>query len=74
MLDLKFIRGNPDVVRKAILDKGEKADLDSLLTLDEELRKLIVESEALKNERNVESEKIARLRGADVFCAPSRLT
>ncbi len=62
MLDLRFIRANPDVVRKTIADKGEKADLDRLLSLDEEHRKLLVESDALKRERNVESEKISVLK------------
>ncbi len=75
MLEMKFIRGNPDVVRKAILDKGEKADLDGLLSLDEDLRTLLVESEALKNERNVESERIARLKkeGADASAEIERM-
>jgi len=62
MLDLKFIRANPDVVRKALADKGEKADLDRLLALDEEARGIIVESDELKRRRNVESEKIAALK------------
>ena len=28
MLDLRFVRANPDIVRKAIADKGEKAELE----------------------------------------------
>ena len=62
MLDLKYIRGNPDVVRKAIADKCETADLDRLLAVDEELRALIVEADALKQERNEESERIAEIK------------
>ncbi len=64
MLDLRFIRTNPDVVRKAIADKGEKAELDRLLELDEAVRAIIVESDELKRQRNVESERIASLKKA----------
>jgi seryl-tRNA synthetase len=62
MLDLRFIRANPDVVRKAVGDKGESTDLDRLLALDEELRGLLVDADALKRERNEESERIAALK------------
>jgi seryl-tRNA synthetase len=62
MLDLKFIRENPELVRKNILLKGEDADLDLLLSLDEERRKIIAEVESLKHQRNVFSNEIARLK------------
>ncbi len=64
MLDLKFIRENPDVVRRAIESKREKADLDRLLELDEERRKLLAEVEALKHQRNVVSQQIAAKKKA----------
>ena len=35
MLDIKFIRANPELVRNAIRNKNEKADLDALLEADE---------------------------------------
>jgi len=62
MLDLKFIRENTELVRKNILLKGEDADLDLLLSLDEERRKIIAEVESLKHKRNVVSNEIARLK------------
>jgi len=62
MLDLRYIRANPDVVRSAIENKGESADLGKLLSLDEELRSLIVEADELKQDRNLESERIAELK------------
>jgi len=64
MLDLRFVRSNPDIVRTAIANKGEKAELDTLLALDEELRGLLVKAEDLKAVRNTESEKVARLKKA----------
>lgn len=64
MLDLRFIRENPELVRKAIQSKRERADLDRLLELDEERRRLLTESEQLKHERNVVSQEIARKKKA----------
>ncbi len=62
MLDLKFIRENPDLVRKNISLKGEDANLDLLLSLDEERRRIIAEVETLKHQRNIVSNEIARLK------------
>jgi seryl-tRNA synthetase len=62
MLDLKFIRQNSEIVRKAIKDKLEKVDIDRLLELDEERRKILVKSDELKNQRNIFSDKIAQMK------------
>ena len=40
MLDLKFIRNNVELVRQAIINKNEKADLYALLSIDDQIRKL----------------------------------
>ncbi|HQQ68593.1 MAG TPA: hypothetical protein PLX77_07175, partial [Candidatus Cloacimonadota bacterium] len=39
MIDIKFIRANTETVRKAIVNKNEKADLVALLTVDESRRR-----------------------------------
>ncbi len=72
MLDLKFIRENPDLVKKAVTDKREKANIDQLLSLDEERRTLIQKADDLKAERNKVSKNIgeAKKKGEDV----SRIT
>lgn len=57
MLDLKFIRENPDLVKEACQKKQREVDIDKLLTLDQERRKLIKESEDLKAEKNKLSAK-----------------
>lgn len=62
MLDLRFIRENPDIVRKAAENKGEKVDLERLLDLDEQRRTLIQKNDALKAQRNRVSEEIGRLK------------
>src|SRR3989338_2062500 len=61
MLDIKFIRENPDIVKKALNDRGLKLDLKEVLDLDKQKRSLLVEVEDLKHKRNVESEEIGRL-------------
>ena len=61
MLDIKFIRENPDKVKKAISDRGQKLNLDELLTLDQERRKLLIEVEQLKNKKNVVSDEIGKM-------------
>jgi seryl-tRNA synthetase len=62
MLDPKFVRSQPEVVRKAIADKGEAADLDMVLALDEKRRGILAAVEQKKAERNRTSEEIARLK------------
>jgi seryl-tRNA synthetase len=60
MLDVKYVRQNPDKVRTALENRGATADLDKFLKLDEERRNLLFEAEKLKSLRNQESEEIAR--------------
>ena len=68
MLDLKFVRSNPDVVRDSLIRRGEATDgLNSLLAADEKRRAILVDVEELKRRRNEASERVARLKreGAD---------
>ena len=62
MLDLKFIRENPEKVRQGMKAKGISLDLDRLLALDQERRKLLQEVERLKQERNRTNDEISRLK------------
>ncbi len=62
MLDLKFIRENPEKVKENITKKHESADVDKILILDQKRRELIQETEQLKNKRNVVSKEIAELK------------
>jgi seryl-tRNA synthetase len=64
MLDIKYVRSNPEVVREALVKRGAKLSLDEFLTLEEQRRVRLVEVEQLKNLRNVVSEEIARLKKA----------
>jgi len=63
MLDLKFVRDNPDLVRQAMQLKGEEGDLEGLLTKDAERRHLLKEAEELKQIRNRVSKEIGQSGG-----------
>jgi len=67
MLDLAFIREYPDRVREAIRNKGERADLDRVLALDDERRRAVTAFESLRSEQKRLSREIAdrKKRGAD---------
>jgi len=52
MLSLAFIRENPDIVRRAIADKGVALDLDALIVLDGEARELKTRLDDLRRQRN----------------------
>lgn len=52
MLDIKFIRENLELVKKAAEDKNREVDWEKLLVLDEKRRKLIVDIESLRAQRN----------------------
>ena len=58
MLDLKFIRENPDKVRQALKAKLVTIDLDRLLELDKERRTLLQEVEEQKKIRNRANDQI----------------
>lgn len=62
MLDLKFVRNNPQVVQDALAKRGSKATLDEFLKLDEDRREKLFVVEQMKNRRNVVSEEIGRLK------------
>ncbi len=65
MLDIKFIRENQQIVRKAIADKqlGESLkSLNELLLLDEEFRLLRSDLEEKQAKRNASSKKIGELK------------
>lgn len=58
MLDMKFIRENPDLVKAAVENKNDHADVDKILELDNQRRAIVTEVEKLKARRNTVSEQI----------------
>lgn len=62
MLDLKFVRTNPDKVKEALNKRGSAVGLDNFLALEEQRRQELVQVEQLKNRRNTVSEEIGQLK------------
>ncbi len=52
MLDIQFIRQNPDPIRAAIKNKGFALDLDELLAVDRERREATTELEQKRSRKN----------------------
>ena len=52
MLDIKFIRENPEKVKQGAKNKGVDVDINKLLELDKKRREAIAQSEQLKAEQN----------------------
>ncbi|NOR45057.1 MAG: serine--tRNA ligase [Candidatus Delongbacteria bacterium] len=62
MLDIRYIRENPDEVKTRLETKNSVIDIDKLLQLDIDKRKLLGETEELKAERNKATQMIAQLK------------
>lgn len=62
MLDLKFIRENPDITKRGIKNKRETGDVDEILSLDNKRREIIQNVERLKHERNELSQQVGQLK------------
>ena len=66
MLDIKFVRDNPDVVRENIKKKFQEEKLplvDQVLALDGEYRAAITEASELRAQRNSLSKQVGMLMG-----------
>jgi len=59
MLDIKFIRENPDKVKEGISKKGADSSLvDNVLDLDKKRRELIQQIDTLRAKKNIAQEKL----------------
>ncbi len=66
MLDIKFIRDNPDVVKENIKKKFQDAKLplvDEVIALDKENRETIQAAQDLRTARNAKSKQVGMLMG-----------
>ena len=63
MLDIAFIRSNAALVKEGIRKKRMNVDLDELLEVDAEVRRLRNEAETLRADRNRLSKEIPQLDG-----------
>ncbi len=74
MLDLAWIREHPDAVREGAARKRIAFDVDALLEMDTERRRLIRLQEEAKAEQNALGKQVASLQGDAKKTALERLT
>ena len=66
MIDLKFLRENPDVVRASQINRGDDPALvDKLIAADEQRRAAISEADALRGEQKAFGKKIGQAAPED---------
>ena len=63
MLDVKFIRENPDLVQSDAAKKGYDISIKDLLKQDETRRKLKTEADEIRKNRNAINEEIKQAKG-----------
>lgn len=64
MLDIKWVRENPEALQKGLAAKGVRFDTAELLNLDAQRRTAIKEVEDLKAKRNAANQEIARSKSS----------
>ena len=65
MLDIKFIRENPDLIKEAVRKKHLDFNVDELLTLEASRTSLLNEVETMRAEQNVFTDRIAQATDVD---------
>jgi len=64
MIDIKFLRENPDVVRASQKGRGESVELvDQIIAIDEIKRAAVSEFESLRQEQNLLSKSVGAAQG-----------
>lgn len=64
MLDMKFVRENPELVMDAMRKRNANVNLDEFLELEKTRRELTLQVEALKSQRNAASQEIGKMKKA----------
>ncbi|PTX15976.1 seryl-tRNA synthetase [Halanaerobium congolense] len=62
MLDMRFIRENPELVEESMKKRNMESPIEKFKGLDDKRRDLLYEAEQLKHKRNVNSDKIGELK------------
>ena len=73
MLDVKLLRENPELVRKALKERGVSANLDAILKLEERRRELLTRIEQERHELKLASDDFARQKGKEKTKTPVHL-
>ncbi|MGB9743488.1 MAG: serine--tRNA ligase [Minisyncoccia bacterium] len=62
MLDIKFIRENPNLVKKGCQEKGVVVDIDKLLEIDKKRREILRAIEDMRAQKNKASQEIQKTK------------
>jgi len=60
MIDIKIIRENPEIVKEGLKKRNSKFNLDEIISLDGDYRKILKENEELKAKRNKITDDISK--------------
>jgi len=73
MLDIQYIRDNPELVAEKSKQKGYEVNVQELLSIDQERRQLLGEIEALRSSRNDNADKMKGGPNAELIEEGKRL-
>ncbi len=62
MVNPKILREDADLLRRSLIRRGDKTDLDRIIDIDNKRRNLITHVQELKKQRNDISENVGKLR------------
>jgi len=65
MLDIKFIRQNPEKVKEGCKKKGVDINIDELLEIDKKRREILKKVEEIRAQKNKASKEIVKLKGKE---------
>ena len=60
MIDINILRENPEIILNSLDHRQDKIDLEQIINLDNQKRKLIQQSDDLKNQKNIVSKKLGQ--------------
>ena len=61
MLDIKFLRENISFLKEKLQQRGEETNLEKFVEFDQQRREILQETEQLKHQRNIFSQKISEI-------------
>ena len=62
MISIDLIRQNPDMVRKALVARGEEYSIESIISLDTQRRSVLTQAESSRAKRNRVSKDLSRMK------------
>jgi seryl-tRNA synthetase len=64
LLDLKYVRNNPEKIEQSLKNRGGKINLDTFLKKEAERREILMKVEGMKAKRNAVSQEIGKCKKA----------